>query len=117
MTTIWLIPDNPLREQLWDKGISDAITYNDQLIARLTLQDLVPRIFLVVPDGVEAYDFTAQGCGNVVIAEDGMSRGFTSIVSFETLGDAFTFEADHVVSNWSIIYASSDTVLLAEPLR
>jgi len=108
-------PDNPLRQQLWDKGISDAITYNDQLIESLTLQDLVPRIFLVVPDGVVAHDFTAQGCGNVVIAEDGMSRGFTSIVSFEALGDAFTFEADHVVSNWSIIYASSDTLLLAEP--
>ncbi len=108
-------PDNPLREQLWNKAISEAITYNDQLIASLTLQDLVPQIFLVVPDGVVAYDFTGQGCGNVVIAEDGVSRGFTSIVSFESLGDVFTFEADHVVSNWSIIYASSDTVLLAEP--
>jgi uncharacterized secreted protein with C-terminal beta-propeller domain len=108
-------PENLVREELWNKGISDAITYNDQLIESLTLEDLVPRIFLVVPDGVVAHDFTAQGCGNCVIAEDGMSRGFTSILSFEALGDTFTFEADHVVSNWSIIYASSDTVLLAEP--
>ena len=36
-------------------------------------------------------------------------------MSFDALSDAFTFEADHVVSNWSIIYASSDTLLLAEP--
>jgi uncharacterized secreted protein with C-terminal beta-propeller domain len=110
-------PGNPLREQLWNKGISDAITFNDQLIAGLTLQDLVPRSFLVVPDGIVAYDFTAQGCNNFVIAEDGMSRGFTSIVSFEASGDDITFEADHVVSNWSIIYASSDNVLLAEPAQ
>ena len=70
-------PGNALREQLWNKAISDAITYNDQLIAGLTLQDLVPHTFLVVPDGVVDYDFTAQGCINFVIAEDGMSRGFT----------------------------------------
>ena len=71
----YLDPDNPLREQQWNKAISDAITYNDQLIENLTLEDLVPRIFLVVPGGVVAHEFTAQGCGNVVIAEDGMSRG------------------------------------------
>jgi len=110
-------PESPLGEQMWDKGISDAIAYNDQLIENLALEDLVPRTFLVVPEGIIPYDFATQGCSNFVIAEDGMSRGFTSIMSFDVLSDEFTFETDHVVSNWSIVYASSDTVLLAEPAQ
>ena len=110
-------PENPVGEQLWDKGISDAIAYNDQLIENLVLEDLVPRTFLVVSEGIVVYDFSTQECSNFVIAEDGMSRGFSSIMSFEVLSDAFTFENDHVVSNWSTIYASSDTVLLAEPAQ
>jgi hypothetical protein len=110
-------PENPFEEQMWDKGISDAIAYNDQLIENLALKDLVPRTFLVDLEGIVAYDFATEGCRNFVIAEDGMSQGFTSIMSFEVLSDEFTFATDHVVSNWSIVYTSPDTVLLSEPAQ
>lgn len=113
-----LDPEDPRRDQIWNEAIEEAIQYNDELIAQLTLENLVPMIYEVSNDGeVIEYDFTQQGCTNFIIAEDGVSRGFTSIFSLDLLSEKFSFEADHIVSNWSIIYASTDTLLIAEPAQ
>lgn len=115
----YLLPyDDPQREQMWTDAIAAAIEHNDELIAGLTLEDLVPKMFEVNAEGqVIPYDEASQGCGNFVIAEDGASRGFTSIASFNLLGGEINFASDHIVSNWSLIYASTDTLLIAEPAQ
>lgn len=115
----YLLPyDDPLRKQMWTRAIASAIEHNDGIIAGLTLKDLVPKMFEVNGEGeIIPYDETAQGCGNFVIAEDGASRGFTSIASFNLLGSDIDFSSDHIVSNWSLIYASTDTLLIAEPAQ
>jgi hypothetical protein len=115
----YLLPyDDPLRKQMWTNAIASAIEHNDELIAGLTLKDLVPKMFEVNGEGeIIPYEETAQGCGNFVIAEDGASRGFTSIASFNLLGSEINFASDHIVSNWSLIYASTDTLLIAEPAQ
>jgi uncharacterized secreted protein with C-terminal beta-propeller domain len=113
-----LPPDDPLRMQMWTRAIRKTIEYNDDLISKLTLHDLVPVMFEVTNEGeVIPYDETLQGCGNFVIAEDGTSRGFTSLVSFDLLSSEVYFDTDHIVSNWSLVYASAETLLIAEPAQ
>jgi len=113
-----LDPQDPLRSILWDEAVEKAIADNDELIDQLTLEDLVPRIYEISPQGsVAVHDFTGDACNNFVIAEDGISRGFTSIISFDILGEDITIDADHIVSNWSTIYASTDALLIAEPAQ
>ena len=53
------------------------------------------------------HPFTAGGCKNFSVADDGLSRGVTSIMSLDLLGNTFSFDADHIVSNWSTVYAST----------
>lgn len=115
----YLLPyDDPQRRQMWTNAIAGAIEHNDELIAGLTLEDLVPKMYEVNAEGqVMPYEETAQGCGNFFIADDGASRGFTSIASFNLLGSDINLASDHIVSNWSLIYASTDTLLIAEPAQ
>ncbi len=109
--------DDPRRKQIWDEAIQRAIAHNDAYIDTLALADLVPRIFEKEDGDIIDHSFTAEGCANFTTADDGMSRGFTSIISFNLQDTEFTFDADHIVSNWSMIYASSDTLLIAEPAQ
>jgi len=112
-----LPPDDPRAQELWRQAILTAIQENEEIIAALSLQDLVPMIYEVQGSEVITHDITSQGCTNFIAAEDSMSRGFTSILSLDVLGDDFRFDADHIVSNWSTVYASTDTLLIAEPAQ
>lgn len=113
----YYLPDNStLREQLWEEAVARASAENDALIEALTLEDLVPAMFRVTGDGsVTRRDFTEHACTGFVISEDGTSRGFTAIVSFDLLDPDFIVDADHIVSNWSTVYSSAGTLVIAEP--
>jgi len=106
------------RERLWDEAVAKAITANDTLIDSLPLEDFVPRVYEVA-DGETAsvLDVAAAGCSNFTMADDGASRGFTSILSLDLHDASFAIDADHIVSNWSTVYASTDTLLIAEPAQ
>jgi len=111
-------PEDPRREAIWSEAVGKTIAYNDELIDQFSLADLVPRIYeLTAGDEVVEHDFTGQGCQNFTIAEDGVSRGFSSILSLDLLEDEFEIDAEHIVSNWSTVYASTDTLIIAEPAQ
>lgn len=106
------------RDRQWRDAIQQAIADNNKLIEELTLQDIVPLMYELNADrSVTVFDFTTDGCTNFTIADDGVSRGFTSILSLDLLDESFTIDADHIVSNWSQVYASTDTLLIAEPAQ
>ncbi|MFC1592161.1 beta-propeller domain-containing protein, partial [Thermodesulfobacteriota bacterium] len=110
--------NSPRRKELWDAAVQKAIAENDAAITALDLADLVPRLYTVAEDGsVIQHDFTDQGCSNFVAAADGMSRGFTSILSLDLMDASFSLDADHIVTNNSTIYSSSDTLVIAEPAQ
>ncbi|MCP4716367.1 MAG: hypothetical protein GY868_14705, partial [Deltaproteobacteria bacterium] len=109
--------DNSMRQELWDAAVNDAISKNNALIDALSLADLIPAIYLKNGSVITPYDFAAGACDNFIVAEDGMSRGFSSIFSLDLLDEQFSFDADHVVSNWSTVYASTDTMVIAEPAQ
>ncbi len=110
--------ESPRRRELWDEAIQKAIAENNQTIDALELADLVPLLYEVGDDNsVTPHDFTTDGCSNFITAADGMSRGFTSILSLDLLDEDLAVESDHIVSNQSIVYSSSDTLIIAEPAQ
>ncbi len=104
-----------LRRLIWNQAAARAIAENEALINRLTLQDLVPRRYELAGSTLIEHDSAAESCGNFSIAEDGVSRGYTSILSLDLLAETMQPDDRHIVSNWSTVYASDDTLLLAEP--
>ncbi|MEI6127345.1 MAG: beta-propeller domain-containing protein, partial [Pseudomonadota bacterium] len=111
--------DNETRQnRIWAEAVEKTIAYNNEIIDTLALADLVPRMYELSSDhSVEVYDFAQKGCSNFTIAGDGVSRGFTSILSLNLLDEEFSVDADHIVSNWSTVYASKDTMIIAEPAQ
>ena len=44
-----------------------------------------------------------------------MNRGFTSIFTLDLATPTLEFEADHIVGNSPLVYASEDVLIVAEP--
>ncbi|MEK7703590.1 MAG: beta-propeller domain-containing protein [Myxococcota bacterium] len=107
------------RERLWREAIIDAVAKNDAIIAALPLDAFVPRIYERASDGsfVVRRPTAEAGCTNFAMADDAVSHGVTSIISMDLRGATFTYESDHILSNWSTVYASQSTLLIAEPAQ
>jgi hypothetical protein len=87
-----------------------------QYIYSLPLAEFIPQIYVRTPDGHFTTNSLSEGsCRSFYRPTDSHARGISSIISFDMLGDALHWDADHIVSNWSTFYASQDTLLLAEP--
>ncbi|MCK5687647.1 beta-propeller domain-containing protein [Myxococcota bacterium] len=107
--------EDPRRDEIWDDAILDTIAKNTRLIRDTPLAEMVPRIYeRLANDQFVLHAYTNEACQNFAIADDGMSRGFTSILTIDLASEAFSFEADHIVSNWSTVYASLNTMIIAE---
>jgi len=105
--------------RLWDQNGHDkdatkaaVATY----INNLHLADFIPQIYVRSPDGhFETNSLSENSCRSFYRPTDSHARGISSIISFDLLGDSVHWDADHIVSNWSTFYSSTDTLLLAEP--
>jgi hypothetical protein len=85
-------------------------------INSLPLADFIPQIYVRMPNGhFETNSLSEGSCRSFYRPTDSHARGISSIISFDMLGDALHWDADHIVSNWSQFYSSKDTLLLAEP--
>ncbi len=104
-----------VRKLIWNAAVQKTLASNEQVIDSLSLGDLVPRYYELSGGAIVAHDPTAGSCGNFSIADDGSSRGFTTILSLNLLSDMLHIDDDYIVSNWSTVYAASDTLIIAEP--
>jgi len=85
-------------------------------IQNLPLADFIPQIYVRMPNGhFETNSLSEGSCRSFYRPTDSHARGISSIISFDMLGDSLRWDADHIVSNWTTVYASKDTLLLAEP--
>jgi hypothetical protein len=107
-------PFDPSRQQVIDQAVANAMIQNDTVISAATLSDFVPNLYEVRGEAASAHPFGNGSCDNFSIADDGFSRGFSSIMSLDLNEDSVSFESDHVMSNWPIVYASTDTLVIAE---
>jgi hypothetical protein len=100
-----------------DDAYFTALVENDRILAATDVDHFVPRLFQRQDGRLTELSLRAGACDNVAIPQDGMAYGFTSLLTLG-LGDVgVSVEADHVVTNYPILYSSLDTLLLAEPAQ
>ncbi|DAC55406.1 MAG TPA: hypothetical protein HA359_00700 [Candidatus Poseidoniaceae archaeon] len=106
--------DNPLRLQIREEVAYQTMLENEEVIADMSLSDLVPRIYERQGDSVLTHSITNDDCASFVAPQDGFSRGINSIFSFDITAADFDFEADHIIGNYPLVYSSADALILAE---
>ena len=105
------------REDMWRDAATSTIEHNNDVIDETSLSDLVPAIYFMNEGNLEEFNFATDGgsgCDNFVISSDGTGDGFTSILTIDLTKDNFSFEADHMMTNYPTIYSSSDTMVISE---
>lgn len=102
----------------WESHVRDAtaaaIAHNDGVIAAADLDDFLPRLLVKQGGDLVERPFSEEGCRNFSVAQDGESRGFTSLLTLDLGADDVSVQGDHVMSNWPVLYASADTLVVAE---
>ena len=116
--TYWELDwDSSKREQIWMEVMNETIEYNDKVIDQSPLDDLLPRIYEKSGDNITTHKYTESGdgnCQNFAAASDSTGQGITSIMTLDLLEENFSFNADHILSNWATVYASGDVMVMAE---
>ena len=116
--TYWELDwDSSKREQIWMEVMNETIEYNDRVIDQTPLDDLLPRIYEKSGDNITIHKYTESGdgnCQNFATASDSTGQGITSIMTLDLLEENFSFNADHILSNWATVYASGDVMIMAE---
>ncbi len=98
-----------------DLGIDQREAAAKAALAKLRLDDLVPRIYERLPDKTfNTHAITDDNCGSFHRPTDSQGRGVSSIMSFKLDSGGFELDADHVVSNYATLYASTDRLYISE---
>ena len=109
--------DSPKREQIWMEVMNETIEYNDKVIDQIPLDNLLPRIHEKSGEEIITHKYTESeegNCQNFAAASDGTGQGITSIMTLNLLEENFSFNADHILSNWATVYASGNVMVMAE---
>lgn len=98
--------------------LAQAMEYNAIHISTIPLDDLVPALYEKTVSGgtsqIVRHPFTDADCANFLAASDGLARSVTSLLSLRLFDTALSFEADHIVGNGGIVYASQNQLVIAE---
>ena len=113
----WNTNDEDERERILYATLQTTLRQNEEAMVNLGLNDFIPKLYERNDNTFNAYEFSEDECANFAMSQDGTSRGITSILSLDLVADALTYEADHLVTGWSNVYASTDTLLIAEPAQ
>ena len=111
----WEIKDENYRKAAWQVHLGETIRANTEIIEALTLDDFAPHIYEMTQAGLVTHPTTSEDCSEFAASTDSVARGFTSIMTFELLGEDVEIELDHIASSWANVYASQNVLLLAEP--
>ena len=111
--------DSPERYSMRVDAANSAIQKNSETMASVELSDIIPQIYEKVidsdgTDSVITHQMSEDQCSDFTAPEDSLNRGFTSIFTLDLLSTDFNFEADHIVGNWPLVYASQDSLIITE---
>ena len=111
--------DSPERYSMRVDAANSAIQKNSETMASVELSDIIPQIYekVIDSDGVDSvvtHQMSEDQCSDFAAPEDALNRGFTSIFTLDLLSANFNFDADHIVGNWPLVYASQDTLIITE---
>ncbi|MDP6870438.1 MAG: beta-propeller domain-containing protein [Candidatus Poseidoniaceae archaeon] len=120
----WLdLPDNyweldwedPKRKELRIEAAAEAISSNQEVLSKISLAEILPQVHERVNDEIITHHMSEGDCEDFAAPENSWNRGFTSIFTLDMLHDtAMAFEADHIVGNWPLVYASEDMLIITE---
>lgn len=105
---------DPLRLEIREKVGYQTILDNQANLARLELVDLLPKVYERVNGQLTVHTMDDDSCRDFVAPTDSVNRGFNSIFTFDLNDVDFSFQADHIVGNYPMVYASQDVLVLTE---
>ena len=109
--------DNPARQEIWNLSINSTIENNDIVIDGASIEDLMPQMYLRTINGVSKVPMRSETCSEFIATKDNVGTQFTSILTLDLLSTSFSYEADHLMGNWPVVYVSQDTLVIAEPAQ
>ena len=111
----WEIENEEDRIAAWQFHLQETIQHNQDVINGLTLADFAPQMYEMTESGIASLPITSEDCSEFAASTDSVSKGFTSIITFQLLDSDVEMEVDHIASSWVHVYASQDMLILAEP--
>ena len=111
----WEIENEEDRIAAWQFHLHETIQHNQDVINGLTLADFAPQMYEMTESGIASLPITSEDCSEFAASTDSVSKGFTSIITFQLLNSDVEMEVDHIASSWVHVYASQDMLILAEP--
>ena len=87
---------------------------NSEALEDLELGDIIQKYLEKTSDGVITHEMDDDDCRDFSAPDDGFSRGFNSIFTLDPLMEEFEFEADQVVGNSPLVYASGDVLVITD---
>ncbi len=106
--------EDPLRLEIREKVAYQTMLENQQSLDKISIGDIIPRVYERINGAVIIHGLSDSDCNDFVAPEDGLNRGFNSIFTFDLGADRFDFDADHIVGNYPMVYASQDQLILSE---
>ena len=106
--------EDPLRLEIREKVAYQTMLENQQSLDKISIGDIIPRVYERINGAVITHGLSDSDCNDFVAPEDGLNRGFNSIFTFDLGADRFDFDADHIVGNYPMVYASQDQLILSE---
>ena len=106
--------EDPLRLEIREKVAYQTMLENQQSLDKISIGDIIPRVYERISGAVIIHGLSDSECNDFVAPEDGLNRGFNSIFTFDLGADRFDFDADHIVGNYPMVYASQDQLILSE---
>ena len=106
--------DDPSRRVIREKVAYLTMLENSEALDKITIGDIIPRVYERINGAVIIHGLSDGDCNDFVAPEDGLNRGFNSIFTFDLTADRFNFDADHIVGNYPMVYASQDQLILTE---
>ena len=106
--------DDPQRKIMRQNAAIAAIQHNSGVIDDLALEDLLPQVHERLGDEIITHHMSGEDCSDFAAPEYSFNRGFTSIFTIDLISEDLTFEADHIVGNWPMVYASQDVLVITE---
>ena len=111
----WEIENEEDRIAAWRFHLQETIQHNQDVINDLTLADFAPQMYEMTNSEIASLPTTSEDCSEFAASTDSVSKGFTSIITFQLLDSDVEMEVDHIASSWVHVYASQDMLILAEP--
>ena len=106
--------DDPNRRVLREQAAAAAISHNKEVLRSITLEDILPQVHERVGDQIITHHMSGEDCADFAAPQYSFNRGFTSIFTIDLMSEQLDFEADHIVGNWPMVYASQDVLVITE---